>query len=59
MCHIQYFLKACPEGVKLNDFVKQATPYLSYEHFQRGKSIFHFGDAGDRFYIVLKGRVGV
>jgi len=30
-----------------------------YEFLNAGKAVFHFGDRGDKFYIVLEGQAGV
>ena len=33
--------------------------YLTYEYFETNKFIFNEGEIGDKFYIILKGQVGV
>ena len=32
---------------------------LLLEHFRPGEMIFDYGDVGDKFYIILKGRVSI
>ena len=50
---------------KDRDFTIKAQDYpdivnaLSYEHFHDGECIMHWGELGDKFYILLKGQVGV
>jgi len=40
-------------------FTERCMRYLKYEIFHPGKAIFHIGDKGDKFYIILKGAVDV
>lgn len=32
---------------------------MGYEFFKQGEAIFHIDTSGDKFYIILKGTVGV
>ena len=32
---------------------------LKYEHFEKGETVFFQGDIGDKFYIIIKGKVSV
>lgn len=34
-------------------------PKIKYEHFAEGETVFSHGDYGDKFYIIIKGQVGV
>ena len=56
---VDFFRTACPESTKVDNFIKQSIPFFSHEKYEQGRAIFHYGDVGDKFYIVLKGKVGV
>jgi len=32
---------------------------LHYEHFKKGTNVFDWGSFGDKFYIILRGKVSV
>lgn len=32
---------------------------LNYENFKKGSNVFEWGSFGDKFYIILRGRVSV
>ena len=32
---------------------------LTYEHFKKGTNVFDWGSFGDKFYIILRGKVSV
>ena len=34
-------------------------PKIKFEHFPAGEVVFNHGDYGDKFYIIMKGEVGV
>lgn len=45
---------------KKSDFIhREACKHLRLQIFQRGECIFHFGEVGQEFFIILKGKVGV
>eukprot|EP00347_Sterkiella_histriomuscorum_P018268 403346159 len=46
------------KDIKDNYFV-DIVQALQYEHFDSGEYVFQDGDLGDKFYIILKGRVSV
>ncbi|CAD8167082.1 unnamed protein product [Paramecium octaurelia] len=56
---IDFFKKNCPEGSSLRDFIMYAGKALTYEYYKKGSIIFHYGDYGDKFFMILKGNVGV
>ncbi|CAD8070709.1 unnamed protein product [Paramecium primaurelia] len=56
---IDFFKKSCPEGSSLRDFIMHAGKALTYEYYKQGQIIFHYGDYGDKFFMILKGNVGV
>ena len=39
--------------------VSKCCKALKYEYYEKGDTIFYQGDTGDKFYIVIKGRVAV
>mmetsp|Transcript_34700 Transcript_34700/g.34337 ORF Transcript_34700/g.34337 Transcript_34700/m.34337 type:complete len:126 (-) Transcript_34700:1020-1397(-) len=43
------------------DYQQKATLFKSmkYKYFHEKQTIFKFGDFGDQFFIILKGRIGV
>ena len=59
MICVNYFRKICPNGVPLDQFLQNAIPGFEYEFFQMGKAIFHEGDRGDKFYIIIDGEAAV
>ena len=44
--------------IKAQDF-PDIIQSLTWEHFHTGDEVFQFGDFGDKFYIILQGRVNV
>ncbi|CAD8086815.1 unnamed protein product [Paramecium sonneborni] len=56
---IEFFKKNCPEGSSLRDFIMYAGRALTYEYYKKGQIIFHYGDYGDKFFMILKGNVAV
>lgn len=32
---------------------------LTYEHFKKGHNVFDWGSFGDKFYIILRGKVSI
>ena len=32
---------------------------MKYQRIKEGEHIFDYGDSGDKFYIILKGRIGI
>ncbi|CAD8100551.1 unnamed protein product [Paramecium primaurelia] len=56
---IEFFKQNCPEGMKLSEFVTNAIKYFQFEQYDYGQPIFHYGEYGDKMYIILKGEVGV
>lgn len=32
---------------------------MKYEKFERGQVVFHYGDQGDKFYLIIEGQVDV
>lgn len=33
--------------------------YVEYEFIPAGQNVFNYGEIGDKFYMLLKGRVGI
>jgi CRP-like cAMP-binding protein len=56
---VAFFQKVCPEDCPINDFIRNALPFFRYESSSRGQPIFHYGDPAERFYVILRGRLGV
>ena len=52
---IPFFKARNIEGSHLNDICSE----LRYEQYSAGEFVFHLGDYGDRFYVILKGKVRV
>eukprot|EP00347_Sterkiella_histriomuscorum_P008621 403344394 len=52
---IQFFKTRNIEGSHLNDICNE----LRYEYYQPGEFVFRQGDYGDRFYVILRGKVQV
>ncbi|CDW86844.1 cyclic nucleotide-binding domain containing protein [Stylonychia lemnae] len=52
---IQFFKQRNIEGAHLNDICME----LRYEYLQAGDFVFYQGDYGDRFYVILRGKVQV
>jgi len=42
-----------------DSFLLQTFDLMEYEEFEKDDAVFHLGDAGDKFYIILKGTVDV
>ena len=55
MREVQFFQE---REIKDQDFLEIVSA-LKYETFKRKQVIFHFGDLGDKFYILIQGEVGV
>lgn len=41
------------------NFIRHSSNHFRFEHFSRGSIIFNAGDQADKFYLILKGRIGV
>ncbi|EAS06652.2 cyclic nucleotide-binding domain protein (macronuclear) [Tetrahymena thermophila SB210] len=41
------------------DLLKQCIQYLHYEFVPKGKFLFHYGDIGEKFYFIAKGKVSI
>ena len=53
------FLRKITEE-KNSDFIhREACKYFKLQYFQRGEFVINFGEMGDEFYIILRGKVGV
>lgn len=52
-------LQKQPEGTKKDRFIQDSMHYFRYHSYKKGEAVFHYGDDGDNFYIVLQGQVGV
>ncbi|KAL4429515.1 hypothetical protein ABPG74_014290 [Tetrahymena malaccensis] len=42
-----------------SDLLKQCIQYLHYEFVPKGKFLFHYGDIGEKFYFIAKGKVSI
>ena len=40
------------------EILKQISINMSYEYFQKNTVMFKYGDKGNKFYIILKGKIG-
>ena len=56
--NIEYFKKLTqdPDG---NEKIPKLITALNYESFEKNQHIIHFGDIGDKFYILLSGTVNI
>lgn len=54
----KFFRKICEEH-NSDRILWECSRFLSLEIYERNSTIFNFGEIGDRFYIILKGTVGV
>ena len=52
-------MNSCPEDLPLSEFTRTCLESLSYEFIPKETAIFHMGDKGDKFYIILKGSVSI
>lgn len=43
----------------MSEFTRTCLESLSYEFMPKETAIFHLGDKGDKFYIILKGSVSI
>lgn len=59
MSKVEFFTKACPADMPLEDFVINCMRYLKYEELQGGHAVFNMGEKGDKFFIILKGSVNI
>ncbi|CAD8046819.1 unnamed protein product [Paramecium sonneborni] len=59
LANLEFMKRNCPEGTKLEDFCVHAGQYFEFEQYKYGDIIFHYGDTGDKVYIILKGEVAV
>ncbi|KAL4474434.1 hypothetical protein ABPG72_007833 [Tetrahymena utriculariae] len=41
------------------ELLKQCIQYLHYEFVPKGKFLFHYGDIGEKFYFIAKGKVSI
>ncbi|CAD8190819.1 unnamed protein product [Paramecium octaurelia] len=59
MQNIEIFKTWCPESSTLFEFTRLICQNLQYERIQKENAVFHIGEQGDKFYIILTGRAGV
>lgn len=59
--NIPYFKNSFNDPIKENyhNFIKNCTDNLKSEYFEQGKSVVHYGEHGDKFYIILKGELDI
>ena len=41
------------------NFIRHSSDHFKFERFQKGSIIFHINDQADKFYLILKGKIGV
>ena len=56
---IKFFADMQKDDFDFDSFLLQTFDLMEYEEFEKDEAIFHSGDAGDKFYIILKGTVDV
>ena len=56
---ISIFKKATRDINHQKIFLKKIIRDMKIQKFKRGEAIFHYGDGGDKFYIIVKGSVEV
>jgi len=54
---IKFFADMEKEDFHFDSFLLQTFDLMEYEEFEKDEALFHLGDPGDKFYIVLKGTV--
>lgn len=59
MSKIEFFSKSCPQDLTLETFTERCMRFLKYEYFPAGNAVFHLGERGEKFYIVLSGACDV
>ncbi|CAD8121908.1 unnamed protein product [Paramecium sonneborni] len=59
MQNIEIFKTWCPESSTLFEFTRLICQNLQYERIGKENAVFHIGEQGDKFYIILTGRAGV
>ncbi|CAK72595.1 unnamed protein product (macronuclear) [Paramecium tetraurelia] len=59
LASLEFMKRNCPERTKLEEFCIQSGQYFEFEQYKQGDIIFHYGDIGDKVYIILKGDVAV
>ncbi|CAD8199026.1 unnamed protein product [Paramecium octaurelia] len=59
MQNIEILKSWCPETSTLLEFTRLISQNLQYERFQKKNAVFEIGDQGDKFYIILTGKVAV
>jgi CRP-like cAMP-binding protein len=59
--NIQYFKNSFNDPIKENyrNFIKNCADNLKFEFFEPGKPIVHYGEHGDKFYIILQGELDI
>jgi len=56
---LKFFQELQREDVDFDDFLQSIYEVLNHEHFHKHQPVFHFGDRGTKFYVIIKGRVDV
>jgi len=56
---LKFFQVAQREDMNFEEFLTSVYESLNHEHFHRNQAIFHQGERGSKFYIILKGKVDV
>jgi hypothetical protein len=56
---VPFFQHSCPSDMTLFDFTANCLPQLQYESFPQSAIVFHKGEAGDKFYIILQGNLDI
>ncbi|CAD8136579.1 unnamed protein product [Paramecium octaurelia] len=59
LASLEFMKRNCPERTKLEEFCIQSGQYFEFEQYKQGDIIFHYGDIGDKVYVILKGEVAV
>jgi len=56
---IKFFQDLKREDVDFDDFLVTIYEVLNHEHFHKQEAVFHFGERGTKFYVIIKGSVDV
>ena len=56
---IKFFQDLKREDVDFDDFLVSIYEVLNHEHFHKQEAVFHFGERGTKFYVIIKGSVDV
>jgi CRP-like cAMP-binding protein len=57
--HLKFWKDLSIDQAMLSDVIHQCTEQFQLEIFNSGEALFHYGDIGNKFYIMVKGSVDI